>query len=525
MDEVGLLVKALIREHSTAYELILENRKYLDFANEVLAGDHATKALHALLVCAEHLNECPRNLQSVLHFVVTNRQNNKGFSKTEGYDDQLQSVIDDEDDDDDDDDGAEVQASVLIDAVYYKAYNARVSDIYSQAGRIAAGTVDNPHTKERGPDAATEYIAEEMQQVVVKTPPDVGGELVENMDVVSKYIDSYIIGDTKRVYTGFKHIDQKTLIGKKQPNHWIGILGYTHHGKSLLLMSMIYNMALHGANVMLCPRESSVEDAWMNIVWLHYHKVCPDRPIAEKGEWMREGASVGSEKHRTIKMVEADLREGKTLPGKIVVFNCNSWEGIEERLRLTDKKYHFDVVAVDYFGHLDPEGKKGESDIDKQKRSLRKAAKMSMNGIFNDQSGLVIITPLQANKKGYEEAAKREGDLNGIYESMAAVEWFTQAAQDMDCIMSVWQEGESCVEVEPRQMIVHCLKGRGNMRFKTHRLEINKHTGYVADLGTFPRDEGSAYKGAEVTLDNLSSGEIENVVYTTTKIDTGSWDT
>ena len=377
-----------------AYDRLIENKKYLEFANTVLEGDHSTKALQALIICAESTHECPENLESILHFVQSNKRNIKEFGKSEVFDGQLQELIDDKT-------TSKVSSAVLIDMVYHKAYNARVADIYAQAGRIASGAVDNTTTKERGPAAATDYIAEAMQGVVIKTPTEVGGDLIENLDYIDDYIKGFIIGDSKRVYTGFKKVDEITLIGKKQRNRWIGILGYTHHGKSLLLTTMIYNMAMRGANIMLVPRESSVEEAWMNIIWLHHSKVCPERPIAKREDWMRVGAGVGTEKLKTIEMIIKDLREGTTLPGKIVVFPCNSWEEIEAKLQQTNKKYQYDVLAIDYFAHLETEGgRKNESDIDKHKRSLRKAQMLTLNGIENDKSGLVIITPLQVQQEG-----------------------------------------------------------------------------------------------------------------------------
>ena len=100
-----------------------------------------------------------------------------------------------------------------------------------------------------------------------------------------------------------------------------------------------------------------------------------------------------------------------------------------------------------------------------------------------------------------------------------AVEWFTQAAQDMDCIMSVWFEGDSCTEVDPKQMILHCLKGRMNMRFPTHRLKIHPDTGLLYDFDAVTEsvrvNDGSA--------DGLSNKDLEDVMYTKTSVDADSW--
>jgi hypothetical protein len=511
LDDVARLVKALIREN--AYDLLIENRKYLEFALPILEDEHSTKALAAFIDCALKINKCPKNISTVLDHVINNTHHNPDFEKSDLFEQQLTAIKNDEDEQDD-----EVDAAQLADRVYTTAYEARLSQIYTAAGKIATGT-KNPHTKEAGPDAAKAYINEEEQKLVKKAPPQASGDLIENIDFIEKYIDGFIIGQSKRVYTGFKKIDEVTLIGRNQRNRWIGIMGYTHHGKSLLLTTMIYNMACAGANVVLVPRESSVEEAWMTLVWLHHSKVCPDRPLVDKAEWMRSGADVGTENYNTVKMILKDLKEGTSIPGKLIVEPCRSWEEIEEKLRMTNKKRNYDVLAIDYFAHLDTAGgSKGDSDIDKYKKALRKAQLLTLDGVDNDKSGLVIITPLQVNRKGYEECSKQENDLYGVYQNLNAVEYFTQAAQDMDCVMSVWFEGDSCKEVNPQQMIVHCLKGRGNMKFPTHRLAINPMTGMLHD---FNAPAGGSTAATEYTAESL--GDPSDVLYTKTTINTDDW--
>jgi hypothetical protein len=502
MDEVGLLVKALIRENPL--DLLIENRKYLEFANIVLEVEHSTKALQAVMEYAFQVGRCPENIDSVIHFIRGNRTSIPAFEKTEGFEGQLNDIAEDTSD------KSEAGAAGLIDQIYLKAYNLRLANIYAMASQITTGAVANPNTKEKGPAAAEEYVQEEKGNLVVKTPHEVGGELHENLDHIQNYINSFILGESKRIYTGFRKIDEITLMGKGQRNRWIGILGYTHHGKSLLLSTMLYNMACHGANILLCPRESSVDEAWMGFVWLHHSKVCPKRPIAERAEWMRIGKHVGMEKYNTIQMIVKDLREGTSIPGKIVVEPCKSWEEVEDKLHTTNKKYNYDVLAIDYFAHLDTEGgSKRDTDMDKYKKALRKAQMLSMNGIHNDQSGLVIITPLQANRKGYEEASKQEGDRYGVYENLNAVEYFTQAAHDMDCVMSVWYEGDACREVTPKQVLLHCMKARGNMIFPDHRLEIHPDTGLLSDIT-------STKTIKEPTTNDLSDSDADKVLYTKT---------
>lgn len=513
MDDVGLLVKALIREN--AHDLLVENHKYLEFATEVLASaddDYQTKALDAVVAYAVANGKVPNSLESLLHYVQANPTHNKKLDKSEGYDEQISTLIED-------DDVRPIEASLLIENVYQKAFKMRLANIYATASVISTGGMENPNSKERGPAAADDYIQEEKQKLVIKGAREFGGDMMDNLDYLETYINNFIGGDNRRIFTGLGKIDDKCLIGRKQRLRWIGILGYTHHGKSLLLASMLYNMVANGANVMLCPRESSVEEAMMGMVWLHHKKVCPDKPIAPRAEWMK--AAITNEKYETVQTILRDFREGKTLPGKLVVYPCKSWEDIEEKLTLTNKKYKYDVLAIDYFAHLDMDsGSKKESDMDKYKKALRKAQMLSMNGVDGDQSGLVVITPLQANRKGYEEAAKQEGDKYGIYENANAVEYFTQAAQDMDLLMSVWFEGDLCKEVSPKQMLLHCLKGRGDMKFSTHRVEIHPDTGMVSDIS-----QSDVKYDRDRTVNSLPDVDIDALLHTatTTAIDTENW--
>ncbi len=270
MDVIGHLIKALIRED--AYDLLVTQQKYLEFAATVLGDEHSTKALEAFIACARSNGKCPKNINTVIRYVQSNPEHNPAFEQADGFDLQLKDI-------DEDDDPSDFDASVLSDIVYRKAYDLRLSKIYSLASAIATGGVKNPHTKQSGTDAAQEYIQEEQSKLVVKTPDQMGGELAENISQMRKYVNSFMQEDQRRVYTGIKKIDETTLIGRKQAIRWIGILGYTHHGKSLLLSTMLYNMACHGANIMLCPRESSVEDAMMHFIWLHHKKVIPSSVV------------------------------------------------------------------------------------------------------------------------------------------------------------------------------------------------------------------------------------------------------
>ena len=347
------------------------------------------------------------------------------------------------------------------------------------------------------------------------------GDLCENINYVETLINSYIVeGEAKRLYTGFKHIDNITLIGRRQPIRWIGILGYTNHGKSLLLNTMLYNMACHGANVMLCPLEQTLDYTYMSLVWLHYRKVCPDRKLIPLSEWQKLGKMVGHDIWKTVQLILADLREGKTLKGKLVVESAKTWKDVEDKLKLTNKKNKYDVLAVDYIGHLNVTGGKGESDTDKHNKDFAAAMELARDGVDNDKTGLVIITPLQAGKKHWEAVRGYEGDNYGVYDSPAAVDFYTKAAHDMDCLIGLWHEGDSCLAVSPKQMMVYCLKGRFNMKFPKFKLAIEPESGLLYDIDDVNKKLDPE---RERTMANLSDKDVNSALSTTTTLDVDSW--
>src|SRR6201998_3865927 len=510
MDEVGLLVRAIIREKP--YDLLLESRGELNFANKVLEGDHSTKALEAVLDCIDKTGECPPNIATVVRFIQNNEHFTKEYEKTAGYEEQLNAIaelntIESEED------NLELGAATLIDNIYTRAYNKGYAFIHLEASKIAVGAHTNPHTKESGPEAAKEYIHKEEANLYVRGAKYVHGDLKENLDYVEEQINSYIkAGDTKRLYTGFKHIDNITLIGRKQPIRWIGILGYTNHGKSLLLNTMLYNIACEVSNVMLCPLEQTIDYTYMSFVWLHYRKVCPDRKLIPLSEWQKLGSLVGHDVWKTVQMIIEDLRHGTTLKGKLVIESAKSWKDVEDKLRLTNKRNKYDVLAVDYIGHLNVVGgNKGESETDKHNRDFSAAMELARDGVDNDKTGLVVITPPQAGKKHWEAVREKEGDNYGVYDSPAAVDFYTKAAHDLDCLIGLWHEGDTCLASDPRQMIVYCLKARFNMKFPKFRLALSPESGLLYDL-----DDVDKRLDPERTAADMSAAAIDKSLCVTT---------
>jgi KaiC/GvpD/RAD55 family RecA-like ATPase len=341
---------------------------------------------------------------------------------------------------------------------------------YKLAQAIANGSMEWPKKDGKsGIDAARQWVQHRQERDIFVGGKTLDGGWVEHAPEISKMLDDHLDNAERyRIYTGFQKIDDHVVIGPKN-QRWIGILGYTSHGKSAFLLAMIYNMARAGHRVLLVPREFSADEAWLRLTFMHSEHV-EHGDMGSLDQWVLRPSTVTEDQRIAKNLVLKDLQDRVTLKGGIDVKQLARWEEIVDHLEANKKRWGHDVLAVDYLAHLEVEGR---DQMEAKKQLFRKAQMLSMD--YNNGEGLVVITPLQANKKGMEDAAAREGALKGVYENLGAVDWFTQAAQDMSLVLSVWHEDNKDVDFK-----IHCLKSKGQT-FPDHLVYLNPETRYIAD--------------------------------------------
>lgn len=88
-----------------------------------------------------------------------------------------------------------------------------------------------------------------------------------------------------RAYTGFKPIDSAVATGPGQIIRFVGIVGGSNHGKSALLLPILWTMARAGKRVCLVSRECSVKDAWARLTWIHA-SLFPGINLPSLNTWM-----------------------------------------------------------------------------------------------------------------------------------------------------------------------------------------------------------------------------------------------
>ena len=333
---------------------------------------------------------------------------------------------------------------------YEKYKLSRTLDI---AGLITVGSVpmnDKAKTVFTGPRDAMKYLHEEFHKgIMIDHAPAIGGDLVEQgLDAVALRLDKALLGGANVIPT-LTPIDESLRIGPDNTIRYIGILGFTNQRKSTLLFSLAYTAASSGYRVLFVPRECSVEDAWMRFIWLHAHAV----GLADELPPLANALDQDALRREHVALVQS-LRQSMIDAGiRIDVRHARDWASVAA---LADQHIDdpYDLLAIDYIAHLDTPGARNHKDgiID----VFRQAQGLSQD--YNGGRGLVVMTPVQANKKGEEAVRENTAPLeNGIYTDVGAIDYYTDAGRDFDALIGVWS-GEGIRE--HRLARISCVKSR-----------------------------------------------------------------
>jgi hypothetical protein len=342
--------------------------------------------------------------------------------------------------------------------------------------------------------AALKYLDEVRRKDFTLPPSSPEGSWKENADLSA---DALIDGlrDTmkERCYTGLRHVDHAVTIGPRMENRCVAIQGYTHHGKSLVMRTLAYNMAAAGKRVLYVALEESALNCWTRLSFLHAYRK-PELDIPSATIWQHAQKRITPEHEENLRLLIDDLKFGKSVTGDIVVVTMNKWADVVRELETGHNGKPYDACFIDYIAHFST-GQTGQCEKD-EIRSIFKAAQ-SLTQVYRGGRGLVIVHALQANKAGMKAADEEEGEDWGVYAD-GSIEQFTDAGRDADLIIGVWSKG---LLKDQGVVKLSCLKNRGGARrFAPHFARIDARTGMIYDLAGGPKSDISmisTYKRAE----------------------------
>jgi hypothetical protein len=329
---------------------------------------------------------------------------------------------------------------------------AKLAKTLNNALDIAIGSVqmnDKAKTVYTGPRDAMKYLHQRMQEgILMGDRPTIGGDTATvGCRDVARRIDLAATrpGNIIRTLTP---MDRSFRIGPDQGIRFVGVLGSTNHGKSAMLFQLAYTAALAQYRVLFVPRECSVSDAWQRFVWLHAATIgLIDRlpPIDKATEYGHATA----EHVAAIQVIESDMIARGF---QIDIRSASDWPSIQRSVEVVQNHDPYDMLVVDYIAHLHTMGR---NEKDEMKEIYRSAQALSQD--YADGRGLVVLTALQANKAGEEEAAEGDVLARGIYTHVGAIYEHTFAAHDLDALVGVWS-GDGVKEHGLSR--ISCIKAR-----------------------------------------------------------------
>jgi ABC-type dipeptide/oligopeptide/nickel transport system ATPase subunit len=302
----------------------------------------------------------------------------------------------------------------------------------------------------------------------------VAGLLDENIPTVLRVLDDKLspTETTGKFPLGYSHIDNCVTVGR-QNLKFIGILGMSGDGKTTLTNSIVYNWLTQGAHILYCSTEHSPTEIWEQMAFLHQSHPKYNFTLPPMQDW-EQGISTGkvtvADKTNMCRILD-DIQCRKNLPGLLDCQQFRDWETIKNYLTVNNKKNKYDIIVVDYLGRLDVPGDARFRD-NAVKAMIHDAQKLTRE--FNDNRGLILLSPIQVNREGHKKALNAE-EGEARYD-INAISQFSEYQHDLDLLLSIWSDDAMKMDNECE---IQTLKKRKGRQPSAMRMRINPNSSAV----------------------------------------------
>lgn len=286
--------------------------------------------------------------------------------------------------------------------------------VLNQAMTIATGSIPNPASTKfaalpplSGTRDALSYIVERFQHGILITDVRAdGGQLSAYSDRLQIEYDTNKIAKANGklfIPTGIPIVDR--VMGGLRRKEMTGVLGFVGQRKTAVVRTMAYNAAKAGFRVLHIPLESDFKDELTAYNVMHAHAQgafgLPDvtRMRFDSAEFTHE------EYELFMNTVIKDF--ANTVGQNLLVYDpkaSRAWEDIRAVIERENYIQPLDLVVVDYLTMLgDPTAR----DVAAAKIAMIQDVKqMTLN---TGERGFAFVTPVQGNRKGYEDAQGNDG--------------------------------------------------------------------------------------------------------------------
>jgi hypothetical protein len=293
-----------------------------------------------------------------------------------------------------------------------------MKEIIQGAYELNKGKPTPPGQKEPhgGRDAVKHFYRQIQNGMLIMDERTVGGDLRETMptmvDIHQRNKEEAARGQLL-IRTGLPEIDQ-VIGGMKRGEFW-GILGFAGQRKSAAARSIAYRAAMAGKKVLFIPLESTYETE-MNIMGVihanqpglkHMRSIPITKKMLDTGTLSDQ--HVSALKHEIIPHFQANCK------GALVVKQPprSTWADLKSIIAMENQNGPIDLIVIDYLALLKMESR---DPIGEMNEVIRDAKYLCAS--LNNGKGTTILTPVQGNRKGNEEAGKNAGqwETSGIHQ-------------------------------------------------------------------------------------------------------------
>ena len=278
----------------------------------------------------------------------------------------------------------------------------------------------------------------------------------------------------ERIFTGIRCLDEQIYISKKR-RPFIGIMGFANDGKTTVLLTMLYNMAAAGRSVILFSKEHDPTELAIYFAFIHSHDPAYRDQFTLPSLLEFEEGHASKEQGEQLKLIWRDMEAHKNFLGRIELQPLTDWDTFTNHMKTNQTRNHYDVAGLDYLTRFDiPGGNPRFRDQD-IKNHIGMAQRFTRD--FDDGRGLVLISPIQINRSGFQAARKKkEGEKK---HDLTSVNQFSEFYQDMDVLVSLYSDEQMRLK---RHLLLETQKVRKSGVRPCATLGIDARSEKVVDL-------------------------------------------
>jgi hypothetical protein len=341
----------------------------------------------------------------------------------------------------------------------------------------------------KGIKDAYEYITRGFAKLVDTGASDLNGAWHENTSAIVEALNRQEQGAI--IQTLIRGMDDQwnLKLGKT-----LLVAGTSGDGKSTLMLTLLYNFALQGHNVVLFTLEDPQVDVWVKLAFIHTARFRDQFELPSLFEWEYRSALENAkqkpekwltdEERANMRDVITSIKARDLVPGLIDVQPINEWPKMKAYVQSNQPENKYSIMAVDYFS--DRMATPG-SDPRFRDKAINAAAVEAMD--FAKANNMLLVAPVQVKKnlrdayvaEFVDDPTKNSGFVPP-YDDIADVkaDQYPGLPQGADYCIGVWT---SPALKEKNQGLISCMKHRPSVSFPCFRFKLEPNSKYVRDAG------------------------------------------